>query len=46
VNGTTHTRTDPGAGLRDIDAYLNERATDLIADGYSENLPTIWDGSS
>ncbi|MFC4117021.1 hypothetical protein [Nonomuraea zeae] len=46
VNGIAQTHTDTGAGLRDIDAYLNERATDLIAEGYSEDLPTIWDGSS
>lgn len=36
VNGATQTRTDTGANTRDIDAYLNERGRELVAEGYAE----------
>jgi prevent-host-death family protein len=36
VNGTTRTRTDTGASMRDIDAYVNDRSFDLTAEGYVE----------
>ncbi|MCP2353660.1 hypothetical protein HD597_000680 [Nonomuraea thailandensis] len=45
VNGTTRTRTNTGAHLRDIDGYLNERAIDLTGEGYHEDLPTTRDRS-
>ncbi|MFD0480285.1 hypothetical protein ACFQ0B_78295 [Nonomuraea thailandensis] len=45
VDGTTHTRTDTGANLRDVDEYLNARATDLTAEGFHEDVPTPRDRS-